>query len=150
MADKAQDNAWSLPKFYFSIQFGDGATAKFQEVSGLETETGPIETRHGNNPGIAAIKIPGLHKTGDVTLKRGIVANDQKIWDWLSGANTKTIKRRTVVVNLLDETGAPKLAWTLHNAWPTKIVAPDLNAGSNEIAIEELVLAHDGLEVRKP
>ncbi len=134
-----QDTIWPQPKFYFSVKFGDGTEAKFQEVSGLATEAGPIEFRRGDS--FSPIKMPGLQKTGDVTLRRGVVAADADFWNWLNEIKMNTIKRRTVVINLLDETGTPKMAWTLHNAWPTKITGTDLKAEGNEVAIETLELA---------
>jgi hypothetical protein len=58
-----------LPKFYFSVRLGDDE-ARFQEVRGLETETKPIETRHGNSPSFVPIKMPGLFRDGNVTLRK--------------------------------------------------------------------------------
>jgi phage tail-like protein len=148
--DKSGQQIWPLPKFYFSVQFGDDTAVRFQEVTGLETETQPIEFRHGNSPVFAPIKMPSLRKFGNVTLRRGIVATDAKFWAWYNEIKMNTIKRRTVVINLLDETGTPKMVWTLYNAWPTKITAPDLKAEGNDVAIESLELAHEGIEVSAP
>ncbi len=58
-----------------------------------------------------------------------------------------TIKRETVVIKLLDETGAPTMTWTLTNAWPTKITGTDLKSEANEVAVETLELAHEGLTI---
>jgi phage tail-like protein len=58
------------------------------------------------------------------------------------------IARRAVVINLLDETGAPKMVWTLHNAWPTKITGTDLKSEGNEVAVESVELAYETLEVK--
>ena len=146
--DKSEQQIWPLPKFYFSVKFGDGIEAKFQEVSGLDTEAGPIEFRHGNS--FSPIKMPGLQKTTNVTLRRGIVAVDAGFWNWFNEIKMNTIKRRTVVINLLDETGKPTMVWTLNNAWVTKYTGPDLNAEGNEVAIETLELAHEGIEVSAP
>ena len=146
MAEDRQ-TIWPLPKFYFVVQFGDGNEAKFQEVSGLDTEAQPVDFRHGNSPVFAPIKMPGLRKVGDVTLRRGVVANDAKLWDWLNETRLNTVNRRTVVIKLLDETGKPTMVWTLNNAWVTKITGPDLKAEGNEIAIESLELAHEGIDL---
>jgi phage tail-like protein len=61
-----------------------------------------------------------------------------------------TIKRQTVAVNFLDESGAPQLVWNFTNAWVTKITAPDLKAEANEVAIESMVLAHEGIDLAPP
>src|ERR1700722_17862126 len=116
-----QDNIWPLPKFYFSVQFGDGIEVTFQDVSGLDNEAKPIEFRHGNSPIFAPIKMPGLGKVGNVTMRKGIFVGNAKFWAWYNEIELNTVKRRTVVINLLDEAGTAKMAWTLNNAFPTKI-----------------------------
>jgi phage tail-like protein len=143
-----QDNVWPLPKFFFSVRFGDdGAEAKFQEVSGLDSQGKQIEFRHGNSPVFSPIKMPGLRKVGNVTLRKGIFVGDAKFWAWYNEFKMNTGKRWAVAINLLDETGAPRMVWTLNNAWATKITAPDLKAEGNEIAIETLELAHEGIDL---
>jgi phage tail-like protein len=150
MAGEVQNNIWPLPKFYFSVQLGDDSTVNFQEVSGLESETKPIEYRHGNSPSFYPIKMPGLGRVGNVTMRKGIFVNDIKFWTWYNEIKMNTIARRTVVVNLLDETGAPKMVWTLNFAFPTKITGTDLKSEGNEVAVESLELAYETLVVSAP
>ena len=147
MAGEIQDNVWPLPKFYFSVQLGDDNSVTFSEVNGLETETKVIEYRHGNNPIFYPIKMPGLGHVGNVTMRKGIFINDSKFWDWYDEIKMNTIKRRTVVISLLDETGTPKMTWTLNNAWPTKITGTDLKSEGNEVAIESLEVAFETLTI---
>lgn len=149
MADtgEAQGATWPLPKFYFSVQLGDDKDVAFQEVSGLEAETKIIEYRHGDSKVFAPIKMPGLARVGNVTMKKGIFAKDTKFFAWYSEIKMNTIKRRTVVINLLDETGSPKMTWTLNNAWPTKITGTDLKSEGNEVAVESIELAFETLSV---
>lgn len=150
MADtgEAQGSSWPLPKFYFSVQLGDDKDVTFQEVSGLESETKAIEYRHGNSPIFAPLKMPGLARVGNVTLKKGIFVKDAKFFTWYSEIKMNTIKRRTVIINLLDETGDPKMTWTLNNAWPTKITGTDLKSEGNEVAVESIELAFETLQVK--
>ena len=75
MAGEAQDNVWPLPKFYFQVKLGDTEVA-FQEVSGLDIEAQIIEYRHGNSPEFSTIKMPGIKKVGNVTLKKGVFVKD--------------------------------------------------------------------------
>jgi phage tail-like protein len=150
MAGEQQDNVWPLPKFYFSVQLGDHNEVKFQEVTGLDTETKPIEYRHGNSPVFYPIKMPGLGRVGNVTLRKGIFSNDSKFWDWYNEIKMNTIKRRTVVINLLDESGVPTMTWTLNNAWPTKITGTDLKSEGNEVAVESIEIAYENLTVASP
>ena len=149
MADNGSaqsQTVWPLPKFYFEVDgLGGGIGNYFQEVSGLDSETQPIEYRHGNSPVFSPIKMPGLQKFGNVTLKKGIFVKDNKFWAWYSTFKMNTIQRQTVVIKLLDESGAPTMTWTLNNAWPTRIQGTDLKADANEAAIETIELAYETL-----
>lgn len=148
MAGEAQDQSiWPLPKFHFSVDIGDQKDLAFQEVTGLETETQIIEYRGGNSKQFATVKMPGISKVGNVTLKKGIFVKDNKFWDWYSQISMNLIKRVPVVIKLLDEKGNPTMVWTLQNAWPTKISGTDLKADGNEVAVESLEIAHEGLTV---
>jgi phage tail-like protein len=150
MADdgsKQGQSTWPLPKFRFSVDFGDGVEVPFQEVSGLDSEAQPIEFRHGDSKLFSTIKMPGIKKFSDVTMKKGIFKGDKKFWDWFSEIKMNTVKRRTVVVSLLDENDTPTMIWTLTNAFPTKITSTDLKSDGDEVAIETMVLAHEGLTV---
>ena len=140
-----QDQFWPLPKFYFSVDIGDFTDLPFQEVSGLDVETEVIEYRHGNSLTHSTIKMPGLMKYGDITLKKGVFADDNQFYDWISTISLNTYERLTVVIRLLDETGSPRMTWTLTNAFPKQVTPTDMNSQSSEAAIETMVLAHEGL-----
>jgi phage tail-like protein len=142
-----QGTTWPLPKFYFKVDIGDQKDVPFQEVSGLDTETQPIEYRSGNSKGFSTVKMPGIRKNGNVTLKKGIFAKDNKFWDWYNQIKLNTIKRVPVTIQLCDEGGNPTMVWTLSNAWPTKITGTDLKSDGNEVAVETLEVAHEGLVV---
>ncbi|MHA3787034.1 phage tail protein [Flavobacterium hauense] len=146
MAGDKQDNVWPLPKFYFQVKIGD-KEIPFQEVSGLDIEAQIIEYRHGNSKEFSTIKMPGIKKTGNVTLKKGIFVKDNGFWDWFNKIKMNTIERQTIVINLLDEAGAPTMVWTLINAWPTKITGTDMKSDGNEIAVETIEVAHEGLTI---
>ncbi len=150
MADdgSAQNAIWPLPKFYFNIDLGDGKLQGFSEISGLESEVKPIEYRHGDSKVFSPIKMPGLRSVGNVTLKKGIFTKDSIFWDWFDQSKLNIIKRMTVIINLLDENTAPKMTWTLTNAWPTKLTGTDLKSDSSEVAIESLEIAYETLMVK--
>ncbi|PKA83073.1 phage tail-like protein [Ulvibacter sp. MAR_2010_11] len=150
MADDGsqQGPSWPLPKFYFTVSLGSPDNiVSFQEVSGLETETQPIEYRHGDSKLFSTIKMPGIAKTGNVTLKKGIFVNDNNFWQWYNAIEMNTIKRGTVIIKLMDESGTPTMTWTLSNAWPTKITGTDMKSDANEVAVETLELSHEGLTI---
>lgn len=143
-----QDNIWPLPKFHFEVSLGSqDSTTSFQEISGLETETQVIEYRHGDSKQFSTIKMPGISKVGNVTLKKGIFVKDNKFYDWYKNISMNTIKRETVVIKLLDQNGNATMTWTLSNAWPTKVSGTDMKSDSNEVAVETLELAYETLVI---
>jgi len=148
MVGEVQDNVWPLPKFFFSVDISEvGENLAFQEVSGLDVETDVIEYRAGNSKVFSTIKMPGMVKSANITLKKGVFAKDNRFWDWFSQTKLNTIKRQTVTIKLLDEESNATMVWTLANAFPTKIQSTDLKSDGNEVAIETLELAHEGLTI---
>ncbi|MBI3716473.1 MAG: phage tail protein [Betaproteobacteria bacterium] len=137
---------WPIPKFSFQVKW-DATVMSFQEVSGLGVESTPIEYRHGDSPAFSVIKMPGIKKYGNVTMKKGVFKSDNKFWDWFNQIKMNTIKRVPVIISLLDEAGKPTMVWTLANAWPTKITGTDLKAEGNEVAVETIEIAHEGLTI---
>lgn len=147
MAGDKQDNNWPLPKFYFMVDWGSTTDIPFQEVIGLEIEAEPIEYRHGNSKVFSKINMPGMVKTNKVTMRKGVFVNDNSFWDWYDKIKLNVIERQNVVIKLLDEAGKPTMKWTLNNAWPTKISSTDLKSESNEVAIENIEIMHEGLSI---
>ncbi len=139
-------NVWPIPKFYFQVKW-DAEVMSFQEVAGLDTESQPIEYRSGDSPVFSTIKMPGIKKSGNVTMKKGVYKSDNKFWDWFNEIKMNTIKRVPVTISLLDEAGAPTMVWTLANAWPTKITATDLMSDGHEVAIESIEISHEGVTI---
>ncbi len=137
---------WPIPKFYFQVKW-DTEVMSFQEVSGLDVESQPIEYRNGDSPEFSVTKMPGIKKFGNVTMKKGVYKSDNKFWDWFNQIKMNTIKRVPVTISLLDEAGAPTMVWTLANAWPTKVTGTDLKADGNEVAIETIEIAHEGVTI---
>lgn len=150
MAGETQNNIWPLPKFRFTVDWGSQTNIAFQEVTGLEAETQIIEYRAGNSPIFSTIKMPGIAKYGNVTMKRGIFVNDNTFWNWYKQITMNTIARINVVIKLLDETGKVTMMWTLNNAWPTKISGTDLKSDGNEVAVQSIEIAHEGLTIANP
>lgn len=143
-----QGATWPMPKFRFEVDLGTQLTkVAFQEVSGMDAETQIIEYRQSNNPLFSTEKMPGITKYGNVTMKRGVFVNDNSFWDWYNQISMNTIKRRTVLIKLLDEKGNITMKWQLNNAWPTKITSTDLKSDGNEVAVDTLEIAHEQLIV---
>lgn len=149
MADSgaAQSEAvWPMPKFHFEMKW-DGSVMSFQEVSGLAVEAQPVGYRRGDKPSFSAIKMPEAMKYGNVTLKKGVLAKDNKFWDWFNQIKMNTVKRMPITISLLNEEGKPLMVWHLSNAWPTKITGTDLKADGNEVVVETIELAYEGFTV---
>lgn len=149
MAEETQDSNWPLPKFYFKVDLGSAVDVPFQEVSGLDAEARPIEYRGMNSPVFSTIKMPGIIKSGNVTMKKGIFVKDNKFFDWYNKIKMNTIERQTVVIKLCDEDGNPTMVWALANAWPTKISSTEMKSDANEVAVEFIEISHEGLTISK-
>ena len=149
MADDGseQSKIWPLPKFHFSVKVGD-KSVPFQEVTGLDTETDPIEYRAGNSKVFSTIKMPGMIKNSNITLKKGIFKGDNDLFKWFSEIKMNLIARKTVIISLLDEGGNDTMVWTATNAFPVKIQGTELKADGNEVAVETIELAHEGLTIK--
>lgn len=137
--------AWPVPDFHFSVEISNVGKISCKEVSGLDVESDVIEYRSGNMAGLTKIKMPGLHKSGDVTLKKAMSKDGKKLWDWFNQVKMNTIQRESVTVALLDESGSPVQSWKLTNAWPKKYTVEGFKADGNGVSVETIVLAHEGV-----
>jgi phage tail-like protein len=125
------------------------ALGGFSDVSGLGTEITLMEYRQGNDRENRVRKIPALHKASDVTLKRGIMGLTN-FWQWVSVTRADPTHKRNVSIALQDEVGNVVLKWKLVNARPMKWTGPTLAAkGGSDVAMEELVLASEGVELEE-
>jgi phage tail-like protein len=146
-----RDNPYG--NFNFMVKLGDAGgedqvVGGFSEVSAISSEIVYAEYRNGNDPENHVRKIPTLNTTGDVTLKRGVIG-DLRLFEWFKSAREGNASPRTVTITLLDEARNPVASWVLLRAQPKKWTSPALSAkGGGEIAIEELHLTHEGLELR--
>jgi len=145
----AQSTAtWPLVKFSFQVKWDD-AELIFQEVTGLSSETQVIEYRGGNSKVYSTVKMPGIKKFGNITLKKGIFKGDKALWDKYNLIEMNVVKRSTILISLLDEKNGVAMSWTLLNAFPCKMTVSDMKADANEIAVETMELAHEGLSLSK-
>ena len=123
--------------------------AGFQEVSGMGTEITVAEYRAGNYSENTPLKITGTVKYPDVTLKRGVIGS-LDLAAWLDAVrNGAQNQLKTVIVRLLSEdreTVAQE--WKLFNARPMKYTGPSLNGNGTDVAVEELVLAVERIEIQ--
>ena len=138
-------------RFNFLVDFGagsDGVSAGFQEVGPIEDEIGVTEYRNGNSKENSVVKITGLNKFTNVTLKRGVIG-DLNLYQWLDQVrNGDQAALRTVTIQLQNEDHTAVVqAWKLLRARIVKFTSGPFNAQSNDVAIEEIVLAYERLEL---
>jgi phage tail-like protein len=138
---------YPLPKFHFHVTGVGSDAVGFTEVSGLDVETEVIEYRDGVSPEYHKVKMPGLRKFSNITLKRGTFAGINEFFDWFNTVNLNKIDRKDITISLLNEQHVPIVVWKVKNAWPVKMQSTDLKGDGNEVAIETIELAHEGLVV---
>ena len=138
------DNQWPSPHFQFQIEWNN-EVCSFQEVGGLNIESQPIEYRSGNSSVFSPIKMPGLQKYGNVTLKKGMTPlNLSQFTAWV---NEIKIKRTPLIIKLLDETGQTTMTWTLQNAVLTKINHSANNENDESVAIDTAEVTCEGITI---
>lgn len=152
----AEPREFPYPNFAFRVKIGNqdekGILAGFQEVSGLGMEVAVSEYRAGNYREPVTQKVMGLGKTPDVTCKRGVIGATD-LFDWIKqirdGDRSRDAFFRTVTIQMMAEDRAkPILEWTLKNARPMKYTGPALNGKSSDVAIEEMVLSCENIEMK--
>src|SRR6266704_3851698 len=137
-------------QFKFLVDQGsgtDGADAGFQEVSGIEMDVTVAEYRNGNHKENSVMKVTGLNKSTDVTMKRGVIGS-LSLYTWLNDIrNGSQNALRNVVVHLQSEDHTAIVqTWKLMRARIIKHTNGPLNAKGTDVEMEELVLAYERLE----
>jgi len=139
-------------QFNFLVDLGDGVTegpqAGFQEVSGIGMEVTVSEYRTGNARENSVMKITGMNKSTDVTLKRGIIGS-LNLYQWLDQIrNGDQNAKRTVTIHLQNEDHTDIVqTWTLQRACITKLTSGPFNAKGTDVALDEVVVAYERLKV---
>lgn len=139
-------------QFNFLVDLGDGQTtgpdAGFQECSNLGMEVTVAEYRNGNDAENSVRKITGLNKATDVTMKRGVIGS-ARLYNWLNAIrNGDENQMQTVRVTLQSEDHQTKVAtWVLKKARIIKYVSGPFNAKGTDVAMEELTLAYERMEL---
>lgn len=134
MAKEDQDNLWMLSKFYFNVEIEGIGTISFKEVSGVDDENQTIER---------------WHKSSTISLKRGVCVPNTECLNWINTSERKSIERRRVTISLVDESTTPVMVWRVEDAWPVKVQGVTLKQTDNEIEIELIELAYNGLTIGK-
>lgn len=131
--------------YNFVLDIQNVVVGYFTEVSGLSISVEAISYREGG--GAAAVrKLPGRVEYGDVTLKWGM-SDSKELWNWLMSVVGGNVERKEISILLLKPDGQQEnTRWNLHNTWPRAWRGARLDAIGNEVALETLTLAHEGIE----
>jgi len=140
---QAKDSPYA--NFSFVVVFDGQRLGGFTEVSGLATENDVVEYREGSDSAQVIRKIPGVAKFSNITLKRGIISGNTDLWDWrqmvIDGDIAGARKNGSII--MYDKDMQPVAQWEFENAWPVKIVGPSQKSDGNDVAMEELTIAHE-------
>ena len=131
---------------YFAVDFQNGVQGAFRECSGLGSESQVVEYRATDARGKPIlIREPGTMKYTDIVLKRGIT-DSMDMWQWRKQVEDGDIEgaRRSGTITLYNQRGEAIARWTFERAWPQKLNGPTYDAKTNEVAIEELTITHEG------
>jgi phage tail-like protein len=129
--------------FRFRVEIDGIQQAAFSEVTGIESTVEPIDYRVGTDP-THARKLPGMTKYSPITLKWG-VTDSTELHDWHEEIIQGVITRKSVAIILHNEIGKPAARWEVQEAWPSKYHGADMNAKGNDVGIETLELANEGI-----
>ncbi|MEH2942028.1 phage tail protein [Petralouisia muris] len=130
-------------KFRYKVEIDGLEAGGFSEASGFDASIDVIEYREGDMVQ-TPMKLPGLKKYGNITLKKG-VADSMVMYEWMIAGVEGEVERKTITITILDETETATASWQVINAWPAKYTAPDFSATTSDVAIESLEIAHEGM-----
>ena len=137
-----------LVSAWFGVEFQGQIKGAFRECSGLGSENAVVEYKASGEKGeYVMLHGPGRMKWNDITLKKGIT-DDMDMWKWRKVVEQGKIKeaRKNGSIIMFSTEGKEMARWNLVNAWPSKLTGPSPNANANEVAIEEIVITHEGYE----
>jgi phage tail-like protein len=129
--------------FNFLVEIEGVTVAGFAECSGLSADQAVIEYREGAED-ITVRKLPGLKTFTNILLKRGYTQS-KELWNWRKQVMDGKTRRQAGSVVLLNEARQEALRWNFREGWPKKWDGPTFNAKGNDVAIEALEIAHEGI-----
>jgi len=133
---------------FFSLEVTGKLTGAFREVTNLGSENAVVEDKSRGSGGKYIIKkIPGTLKWNDITLKQGMT-DDMAMWTWRKQVEDGDIEgaRSNGSITMYDTKGDAVARWEIKSCWPSKLSGPAGKADGNEVAVQELVLTHEGYE----
>jgi phage tail-like protein len=130
--------------YNFLVDIDGIAVAGFREVSGLSGDGEVISYREGTDTILTVRKLPGLRRFANITMRRGMTTS-RLLWQWRLTTLRGATQRRNGSILLRDEQQKTVAEWRFENGWVMRYEGPTLNATANEVAIETIEIAHEGL-----
>ena len=142
---------YPLPVYNYRVVIEDKDLA-FSEVSGLNIEYETLIYRHGLSAKEGDTYMPGMGTPVSVTLKRGIINNDQALYlyNWMGTLNLNNASLRDINVSLCDKDGKPTINWKVIQAFPVNLEMPTFDSNDDDVAVESLELMAHNLEMSLP
>jgi len=131
---------------WFGVEFQGAVKGAFRECTGLGSENEVVPYKASGPKGeFIMMHVPGRMKWNDITLKRGIT-DDLDMWKWRAVVEEGKINeaRKNGSIVMFNQKGEEMARWDFVKAWPSKVTGPTANANANEVAIEEMVITHEG------
>lgn len=138
---------YPVPSFHFQVTWG-GTRLGFSEISGMSLELDVIRYREGDDKDATPSVMPGMKRTGEVTLKRGILEGDNDMFRWFDSVLPSTVERRDITITVLNAEHEPVVVYRLLQAWIRHLEYGPLNAATNQVLIESMTVIHEGLNVQ--
>lgn len=133
-----------IRNFRFRLEIDGIQQAGFSEVSGFDITVDPIDYREGTDP-THVRKLTGLTKYGNVTLKWGVTTS-MELYNWHRQIVDGEIVRKNITIVSVNEIGDDVNRWEVSEAWPSKYDPMDFNAKGNDVGIEMLEIANEGVK----
>lgn len=138
-------NEYPIPSYRFVVAIDDAKIA-FSSVSGLDIAYAVMEYRDGIGN---HFRMPGLSTAVTITLRKGIFRGPNALYDWISSISLNEVEKRDIMISLTNEAGTEYLVtWNVANAFPSSLTTPALDANSNDVSLQEVVLQADRITVQ--
>jgi phage tail-like protein len=139
----------ALAGYLWQVEIDGVSVAQFKELSGIANEIQVIEHRENKPGGVSVLKkLPGLASSGNITLRKGKTA-DASLWQWQKQVQDGDIvgARKNGSIVLYDYERGEVARYNFVNGWPSRVSIGSLQAGSNDVVLEECTIVHEGLSV---
>jgi len=136
---------YPIPTYRFVVTVGN-EQIPFTSASGLDITYDTIEYRDGTG---SWYKMPGQRQSVSITLSKGVFPGKNALYEWVNSVQLNQVEKKDIIISLTNEAGTEVLlSWTVVNAFPTSLTSPSFDATSNEIAVQQITLMADRVNMQ--